>query len=134
MIQGRGLRIVWLLVVTASAGCSAGDREATGKLTGICKLQVIPGPPGAKHPSPEPYPGAKVTVYDAGGQQVAEATADAEGKFHLTLPPGHYRLVPAKSQPKPRPTSSIYPAVEREVQITRGGVTEVDFVFHDPHP
>jgi hypothetical protein len=115
------------LLACGLAGCVAAApiAPATGKLTGACRVVVLPGPAGAKPEPPNPVPGVLIRILDAvTGERVAEQTTGADGRFEATLKPGRYRVAPEDAQvggESPGP---------REVEVTAGAATEVEFLYH----
>ncbi len=73
-------------------------------------------------PCPDrPYE-ASIAVLDAAGRKVAEARSDADGRFHLALPPGVYRLVPQSAGTPPT-------AQEQTATVAAGGFTAVEIAY-----
>ena len=95
-----------LLLACALTGCGGGG--VTGStpsalpsgIQGLAQITTGTGTPIVGQPpaTPQPYPGAVVSIQPAGGgTEIARATADTQGQFKLTLSPGTYLLVPVVS-------------------------------------
>lgn len=89
--------LVGLLIILAA--CAGGEPPAPAGSpgTGISGVAVA-GPtcpveqPGDSACAPHPVEGAVIVVTDPSGEQVGQATTDADGRFFVTLPAGRYRL------------------------------------------
>jgi hypothetical protein len=98
--RARLFLCVLMAAAIALAGCTreparAGASPAAyGKLTG----RVTRGPasaasgPGIKTPPVAPVGEAELRIVDSKGVIAATARADADGFYHLSLPPGIYRV------------------------------------------
>lgn len=91
-------RIVLLLgLLIVLAACAGGASPAASGGTGIGGVAVA-GPtcpverPGDSACMPRPVEGAVVVVTDQAGEEVGQATTDAEGRFFILLPAGRYRV------------------------------------------
>jgi hypothetical protein len=93
----RIVQLLGLLIVLAA--CAGGGTSATAGSagTGISGVAVA-GPtcpaeqPGDSACAPRPVEGAIVVVNDPSGEQVGQATTDAQGRFFVPLPAGRYHL------------------------------------------
>ena len=89
--------LLGLLIVLAA--CAGGQLPAPSGSpgTGITGVAVA-GPtcpverPGDSACAPHPVEGAVVVVTDESGEEVGQATTDADGRFFVVLPAGRYRL------------------------------------------
>jgi hypothetical protein len=73
-------------------------------------------------PDSRPLPGALITVQPAGGgREIAEARADAHGRFLLRLAPGTYLLVPLP----PKPGQFLPRGVPQTVTVPADGFAQV---------
>lgn len=78
-----------------------------------------PGPQRAGDSGVGPYAGAAVRLVGAQDQVVAQGTTDAQGRFTLAAPPGHYEI-------EAGPTGAAYPRCDSaEVQVNGGTMIEV---------
>jgi hypothetical protein len=92
---------VLVLLLTALAATTAtAARTPKSGIRGV----AVAGPitpverPGVKNT--RPLAGAVITVQPAeGGEEIARQAADAQGRFTIPLPAGHYRLVPLPPNP-----------------------------------
>ena len=69
----------------------------------------------------QPYQ-ATIEVLDGQGRSVSTFQTDAEGKFHVVLPPGEYVLRPLSPGPYPR-------ASEQTIVVSPQGFTEAHVVY-----
>src|SRR4051794_40240195 len=76
--------------VPAETSASPSPNEGAS-LEGIISLQGISGPVTQGVPDSRPLPNIAFDVMK-GDVAVASFTTDAEGRFHVPLPPGHYRI------------------------------------------
>lgn len=69
-------------------------------------------------PNTQPLPGAVISIQTPdGSSEITRVVADANGKFHISLPPGKYLLVPLPPQPGrilPRGVSQTFEVVQRQ--------------------
>jgi hypothetical protein len=89
-------------------------------LEGVISLQGISGPVREGVSDSRPLPNIAFEVMK-GDVAVASFTTDAEGRFHVSLPPGHYRI--ARKDWKSR-VGFFGPF---EVEITAGHTTSVQW-------
>ena len=86
-----------LLIVLAACGGGGSPAPAASGGTGIRGVAVA-GPtcpverPGDSACQPRPVDGAVVVVTDPAGEEVGQATTDAEGRFFVPLAAGRYLL------------------------------------------
>ena len=95
--------IVFVVLATVLAACAPGRASpsvsATAPTSGVTG-SVTAGPvcpvekPGDPACAPRPVAGAVLVIRDAGGTEVARATAEATGLYRIALPPGEYMLEP----------------------------------------
>jgi hypothetical protein len=80
------------LLYAGIACASAGEPAATGVVTGTVGFIGLPcQPPGQGPPCNGLYPGYEVRVFNAAlSRLVARDTTDAEGRYAIELPAGHY--------------------------------------------
>jgi hypothetical protein len=89
--------LLGLLIVLAACGGGEPVAPVGSSGSGISGVAVA-GPtcpverPGDSACAPRPVPGAIVVVTDPSGEQVGQATTDAEGRFFVALPAGRYHL------------------------------------------
>jgi hypothetical protein len=89
--------------VPADAGGGAGSSDGGAGILpagpGIAG-QALAGPtcpvvkPGDPNCNDRPVVGASILIRDATGTVVAQMTTDADGRFHVSVPPGDYRVEP----------------------------------------
>jgi|SRR5882724_2042176 len=83
-----------LMLLTMSAVFSAAQTPS-GVETGIEGLITIsptqPGPIGADSPGSKPLANTAFVVENQNGE-VASFTTDDQGRFRISVPPGHYRV------------------------------------------
>jgi Carboxypeptidase regulatory-like domain len=89
--------------VPASTGGGSGGSDGGGAILpsgpGIAG-QALAGPtcpvvkPGDPNCNDRPVAGASILIRDATGTVVAQMTTDADGRFHVSVPPGDYRVEP----------------------------------------
>jgi len=91
--------------VPPDAGGGGGARSSDGG-AGILPAgpgiagQALAGPtcpvvkPGDSSCNDRPVAGASILIRDATGTVVAQMTTDADGRFHVSVPPGDYRVEP----------------------------------------
>ena len=99
LAQSQTLISLFLLggpLMLGTGACSAppgSDTAATAQLT----IEVRRGPLGpvelVGHESTAPVEGAVITIRDQQDREVARARSDAEGRAHVTVAPGAYRVV-----------------------------------------
>jgi hypothetical protein len=93
----RILPFLGLLIVLAACAGGAASEPAGSAGSGIGGVAVA-GPtcpverPGDSACLPRPVEGAVVVVTDQAGEEVGQATTDAQGRFFVALPAGHYRV------------------------------------------
>jgi hypothetical protein len=120
-----GLILVLILGVAATWAITFISSTTQG-VEGVCLVCVVPGPPppaGEKfEPRSLPREGVVIQAHSRSGQIVAETTTDTNGKFHLRLLPGMYRLV---CELTPHPLDNRLR--ERSVVVFPGFFTEVNF-------
>jgi Prealbumin-like fold domain len=103
---------------------SSGETEAD-RTTGIEGIVTVsptrPGPikKGAEAPSAAPLPNAAFSVANDKGQ-VTSFTTDGDGRFRLSLAPGHYSVSLAEYR-FPRPCGPF------EIDVVSGKMTEVEW-------
>lgn len=72
-------------------------------------------------PAAKPLADFAFVVENASGSEVASFKTDAEGKFAVTVPAGHYKVRPKENQ------SSIGQYGPWEVEVAAGGMTQVQW-------
>jgi Carboxypeptidase regulatory-like domain len=79
-------------------------------------------------------PNARVALMDAPG--APPALADADGRFHFTVPPGRHRIVASKTGYTREEVSVIAPGAAVSIRLRRGAVISGRIVdeFGDPVP
>jgi len=88
---------------TGGAGGSGGGAGILPAGPGIAG-QALAGPtcpvvkPGDSSCNDRPVAGASILIRDSTGTVVAQMTTDAEGRFHVSVPPGDYRVEPQPVQ------------------------------------
>jgi uncharacterized delta-60 repeat protein len=82
--------------VTADAGPGIEGVALVGPISPVSR----PGVPNMR-----PLPGAIISIVPAnGGTEIARVVADSQGRFHIHLAPGRYKLIPLPPQP-----GEVYP-------------------------
>lgn len=116
----------------SSASPSVSPSSATSLSTGALEGQVVARATcGAQNPvatcTPAPVVGEVVIVRTTSGAVVAMATTDADGRFRLTLAPGHY-LAQARSGSG----SGAATTAAVSVTVAPGRTTAVQLVASSP--
>jgi hypothetical protein len=109
-----------LMNVTLSSGESEGSRGSG--IEGVVMVSPIrPGPTrkGSEVPNRGPLPNAVLSVANDKGT-VTSFTTDGEGRFRLSLSPGHY-IVSLAENPFPRPCGPF------DVDVEPGKMTNVEW-------
>ena len=120
----RGSFVLFLVLVLVNGNLSSAESEA-GRGTGIEGVVMVspirPGPirKGSEVPNVAPLPGALFSVANEKGT-VTSFTTDAEGRFRLSLGPGHY-VVSLAEYRFPRPCGPY------EVEVESGKMTKVEW-------
>ena len=110
--------LIALLAMTAVAETPA--PQTTGIEGTISVSPVQPGPITRDSPTSAPVPHVQFLV-KTGENTVATFTTDAEGRFRVALPPGHYVVV----------KSGVLPPIGRwrfETEVAPGEVKKVTWV------
>ncbi len=123
MSQSSALRIILALLVLSSVFSSAQtqSQSPTG-IEGVITVSPIrPGPirAGSDVPTAAPLPNAVFTIGNEKGM-VTSFTTDSEGRFRISLKPGHYAIVLAE-QRFPRPCGPF------DVDVVSGKMTKVEW-------
>lgn len=85
-----------------------------------CPVETVPPDPAC---APQPVEGALVVVLDAGGNDVGQATSDADGRLVLELPAGGYVVAP-------QPVDGLMGTPEGQSVFVRAGETaELEFGY-----
>jgi hypothetical protein len=107
---------------TAMAMCLVLAQTEPASSSGIQGVITIspayPGPARIGLPNSKPLSNTRFTVQNAAGP-LTTFTTDAKGGFHVALPPGHYTVSSANSQPR---VGHFGPF---EVDVTSGKMTTV---------
>jgi hypothetical protein len=120
----RGSFALFLALLLMSGTLSSGESE-TGRGTGIEGVVTVspirPGPTRKESESPNvaPLPNAAFSVANEKGT-VTFFTTDNEGRFRLSLSPGHYVVSLAENR-FPRPCGPF------EIDIESGKMTKVEW-------
>jgi hypothetical protein len=120
----RGSFALFLALLLMSGTLSSGESE-TGRGTGIEGVVTVspirPGPTRKESESPNvaPLPNAVFSVANEKGT-VTSFTTDNEGRFRLSLSPGHYVVSLAENR-FPRPCGPF------EIDIESGKMTKVEW-------
>jgi hypothetical protein len=120
----RGNFALFLTLLLISGTLSSGESEA-GRGTGIEGVVTVspirPGPTrkGSESPNVAPLPSAVFSVANEKGT-VTSFTTDNEGRFRLSLSPGHYVVSLAENR-FPRPCGPF------EIDIESGKMTKVEW-------
>jgi hypothetical protein len=85
----------------------------------VSPIRAGPARKGSASGNAAPLPNAKFSV-GKGDQIVATFTTDAEGRFNITLKPGHYLVVLAENR-FPKPCGPF------EVNVQAGKMTDVEW-------
>jgi hypothetical protein len=121
--QSSALRAILPLLVLTSVFCSA--QTESPSVTGIEGLITVspirPGPirAGSDVPNAAPLPNAAFTVGNEKGV-VTSFTTDSEGRFRVSLKPGHYVIALAEYR-FPRPCGPF------DVDVVAGKMTKVEW-------
>jgi hypothetical protein len=123
-------RTGWLFVAAAALALLAGacgttlntpsaDSGIEGLVTigPMCPVEI------EGQPCPDQPYEAPIVVEDAGGDEVARVTSDADGRFRVTLEPGAYTLVPQS------PESRLPYAGEQSTEVVAGEYTQVTIAY-----
>lgn len=111
------LLIATVVFVTVTSGTSqAGDSGIDGT---ISFSPSRPGPQRIGEPSKAPAANIAFVV-KKGDEKVASFTTDAQGHFHVSLPPGHYTI--SRSEP-----ASGIGHWQFEVDVVAGKMAAVDW-------
>jgi hypothetical protein len=116
--QSSALRIILALLVLSSAQTQS--QSPTG-IEGVITVSPIrPGPirAGSDVPTAVPLPNAVFTVGNEKGM-VTSFTTDSEGRFRISLKPGHYVIVLAEHR-FPRPCGPF------DVDVVSGKMTKME--------
>ena len=121
--QSSALRIILALLVLSSvfSSAQAQSQSPTG-IEGVITVSPIrPGPirAGSDVPTAAPLPNAVFTIGNEKGV-VTSFTTDSEGRFRISLKPGHYAIVLAE-QRFPRPCGPF------DVDVVSGKMTKVEW-------
>jgi hypothetical protein len=115
-----------LALAVLAVDCSTTALNTPGADSGIEGLVTI-GPMCPVEIEGQPCPDqpyeATIVIEDAGGDEVARVTSDADGRFRLTLEPGTYTLVPQS------PASRLPYAGEQSTEIVSGEYTQVTIAY-----
>jgi len=117
----RPFKLAALAVLVVSASfCAAQSSSQTG-LQGVIKIgPTQPGPIKADTPASKPFANATFVIQNDKGT-VTSFTTDVQGRFRVSLEPGHYTV--AKKGDKP----AIGNYGPFPVQIVAGKMTEVEW-------
>ena len=120
----RGTLVLFLALFLMNGNVYPGESEA-GPHTGIEGVVMVspirPGPirKGSEVPNVAPLPGARFTVAKE-KETITSFTTDSEGRFRLSLSPGHYFVSLAENR-FPKPCGPF------EIDIEAGKVTTVEW-------
>jgi hypothetical protein len=91
-VPRRELGLILLLIAMASCFSLAQTQSATG-IEGVVTIAPIhPGPIKKDMPGPVPFANGTFVVQNQAGIVIASFTTDAEGRFQVVVPPGHYTV------------------------------------------
>src|SRR5947209_10111907 len=84
-----------ILILLVMAACVSAGQTPSGSETGIEGVITIsptqPGPIRADAPGSQPLANAAFVVQNENGE-VASFTSDDQGRFRISVPPGHYKV------------------------------------------
>ena len=117
--QSSAFRIILALLVLSSAQTQS--QSPTGIEGVITVSPTRPGPirAGSEIPNAAPLPNAVFTVGNEKGE-VTSFTTDSDGRFRISLKPGHYVIVLAEHR-FPRPCGPF------DVDVVSGKMTKVEW-------
>ena len=121
MLRGNVFLALLMISRTLSSGESEAGRGSTG-IEGVVTVSPIrPGPTRKESESPNvaPLPSAVFSVANEKGT-VTSFTTDGEGRFRVSLSPGHYVVSLAENR-FPRPCGPF------EIDIESGKMTKVEW-------
>ena len=118
----RTLALICGLLLMGAFVSAEQTPSATGSgIEGVISISPIKaGPVRADAPISKPLPNATFAVENQSGE-VASFTTDREGRFRVSLPPGHYKVL-LKGR-----TSSIGRYGPFEAEVTAGQMTKVQW-------
>lgn len=88
----RKLGLILLLIAVASCFSAAQTQSATG-IEGVITIAPIhPGPLKKDMPTSGPFANGTFVVQSQAGIPIASFTTDAEGRFRVFVPSGHYTV------------------------------------------
>ena len=122
MAPGNFALFLVLLIMSAHISFSATDPERSTGIEGTVAVSPIrPGPirKGSEIPNAAPLPNAVFSVATDKGA-VTSFTTDGEGRFRLSLSPGHYVVLLAENR-FPRPCGPF------EIDVESGKMTKVEW-------
>jgi hypothetical protein len=122
-MQPRKLQTILMPLVISLCVCSAQTQSEPGTgLEGVITVgPTRPGPirAGAETPNSAPLPNAVFTVANEKGT-VTSLTTDSQGRFRISLTPGHY-VVSLAEHRLPRPCGPF------DVDVVEGKMTKVEW-------
>lgn len=123
-MTGRTTLLLFLALVTPYASMSSGQIESDrgAGIEGVITISPTrPGPirAGSDIPTSAPLPNAVFTVQNEKGK-VASFTTDNEGRFRVSLKPGHYEVALAEHR-FPRPCGPF------EIDVESAKMTKVEW-------
>ncbi len=100
MLARVGVFVALVAAALAMAACTHADGQPAGAPSSFGTLagRITRGPmfpvsgPGAPAPPPSPVAGAELKIVDSKGVVVATARTEGDGRYHVALPPGQYRI------------------------------------------
>jgi len=122
MLRGTFALFFALLLMNAPASFAASDPDRSSGIEGTVTVSPIrPGPirKGSEAPNVAPLPNAVFSVANEKGM-VTSFTTDGEGRFRLSLKPGHY-AVSLSEYRFPRPCGPF------EIDVEAGKMTKVEW-------
>jgi hypothetical protein len=91
-VPRRELGLILLLITMGSCFSPAQTQSASG-IEGVITIAPIhPGPIKKDMPSSGPFANGTFVVQSQAGIAIASFTTDAEGRFRVFVPPGHYTV------------------------------------------
>jgi hypothetical protein len=122
MMRGNFALFLVLLLMNGTLSSGESDASRGSGIEGVVAVSPVrPGPTrkGSEVPDMAPLPNAIFTVANEKGA-VTSFTTDGEGRFRLTLSPGHYLVWLAENR-FPRPCGPF------EIEVESGKMTKVEW-------
>jgi hypothetical protein len=122
MLRGNFALFLALLLMNGTVSSGESDASRGTGIEGVVTVSPIrPGPikKGSERPNVAPLPSAVFSVTNEKGT-VTSFTTDGEGRFRLSLSPGHYVVSLAENR-FPRPCGPF------EIDVESGKMTKVEW-------